>query len=94
MKIGAGDAMLLACEEYSLMVNYVPAQLFSVDATAELLGVSSKTIRRLMDKRELSFTKINRRVLIRFSDIEEFAKIRVVTKCDAQKIAEEILERF
>lgn len=69
-------------------------QLISIDATAELLGVSSRTIRRFLDNRELSFVKINRRVLIRVEELEDFVRSRSVTKIDAQKIADEILERF
>lgn len=76
------------------MATCDPSQLISIEATADLLGVSSRTIRRFLDKRELAFVKINRRVLIRVGDIEDFVRSRSVTKCDAQKVADEILERF
>ncbi|MFN8550421.1 MAG: helix-turn-helix domain-containing protein [Candidatus Obscuribacterales bacterium] len=76
------------------MTDKSKVQLLSLQATADILGISTKTVRRLLDRREIAFVKVNRRVLVRLSDVEDFVKSRSVSRCEAEQIALEILERF
>ena len=48
----------------------ITRKLLNVSETAELLGVSGITVRRLIYRGELPIVKIGRRVLIRPDDLE------------------------
>jgi excisionase family DNA binding protein len=45
-------------------------QLVSIGRTAETLGVSKDTIRRLIQRKELRAVRVSRRVLVPTSEIE------------------------
>jgi excisionase family DNA binding protein len=46
--------------------------LMSIDEVAASLRVSSKTVRRLIDSRDLRAVRISRRVLVRRAEVERF----------------------
>jgi excisionase family DNA binding protein len=46
--------------------------MLSVDAVAERLGLSSKTVRRIIESGELTIHRIGRRVLIAEGDLDAF----------------------
>jgi excisionase family DNA binding protein len=43
----------------------------SINTAAEMLEVSSQTVARMIKSKKLRATKVGRRVLIRFADIEK-----------------------
>lgn len=68
-------------------------RLHSVAAAADHLGVSLKTMWRLVDSRQITFIKINRRVLISTDAMNEFIQANTVTKLDPNDIARNFVYR-
>lgn len=68
-------------------------KLHSVAAAAEHLGVSLKTMWRLINSRQISFIKINRRVLISTDAMNEFIQANTVNKLDPNDIARNFVYR-
>jgi excisionase family DNA binding protein len=68
-------------------------KLHSVAATAVHLGVSLKTMWRLINSRQISFIKINRRVLISTDAMNEFIQANTITKLDPDDIARNFVYR-
>lgn len=68
-------------------------KLHSVAAAADHLGVSLKTMWRLINSRQISFVKINRRVLISSDAMHEFIQANTVTKLDPAHIARKFVYR-
>lgn len=62
--------------------------LLGIEQAAARLGVSPKTISRLVRARQLSVVKIGRRVLFRVGDIETFVERRTATAAAAADDAE------
>lgn len=48
--------------------------LLSVSEVARLLGVSGKTVWRLIDAGDLTYVRIGARILVRPSDVDEFVE--------------------
>ena len=68
-------------------------KLHSAAAAADHLGVSLKTMWRLFNSRQISFIKINRRVLISTEAMNEFIQANTVTKLDPNDIARNFVYR-
>jgi len=68
-------------------------KLHSVAAAADHLGVSLKTMWRLINSRQISFIKINRRVLISTEAMNEFIQANTVNKIDPNDIARNFVYR-
>jgi excisionase family DNA binding protein len=68
-------------------------KLHSVAAAAEHLGVSLKTLWRLINSRQISFIKINRRVLISTDAMNEFIQANTINKLDPDDIARNFVYR-
>lgn len=68
-------------------------KLFSVSAAAGYPGVSLKTMWRLINSRQISFVKINRRVLISTEAINEFIQTNTIVKLDPDNIARNFVYR-
>lgn len=68
-------------------------KLYSAAAAADHLGVSVKTMWRLINSRQISFVKINRRVLISTDAMKEFIQSNTVTKLDPNDIARNFVYR-
>lgn len=68
-------------------------KLHSVAAAADHLGVSLKTMWRLINSRQISFIKINRRVLISTDAMNEFLQANTITKLDPDDIARNFVNR-
>lgn len=47
-------------------------QLLSVDDVSAILSVSSKTVRRMIDRGELPICRVGRLVRVRLSDLERY----------------------
>ena len=69
------------------------SKLYSVAAAAEHLGISLKTMWRLINSRQISFVKINRRVLISTEAISEFVQAKTIAKIDPDDIARNFVYR-
>ncbi|MBX9941250.1 MAG: helix-turn-helix domain-containing protein [Candidatus Obscuribacterales bacterium] len=68
-------------------------KLHSVAEAAEHLGVSLKTMWRLINSRQITFIKINRRVLISTDAMNEFIQANTVNKLDPNDIARNFVYR-
>ena len=68
-------------------------KLLSVAAAAEHLGVSLKTMWRLINTRQISFIRVNRRVLISTDAMNEFIQANTITKLDPDDIARNFVYR-
>lgn len=68
-------------------------KLYSVAAVAELLGVSLKTMWRLVNSRQIAFIKINRRVLISADAMNEFIRANTINKLDPNDVARNFVYR-
>lgn len=66
-------------------------KLRSVAASADHLGVSLKTMWRLINSRQISFIKINRRILISTEAMNEFVQANTVNKIDPNDIARNLV---
>jgi excisionase family DNA binding protein len=75
------------------MTGTNPYKLHSVKEAASLLGVSLKTMWRLIDSRQISFIKIKRRILISTQAIEEFISAHTVARMDPKAVAHDIIYR-
>ena len=73
------------------MTEQIQPRLLSVEETAQLLGVSRKTVRRLVDQRKITFVRIQRRVLISVDSVEEYLERNTVRRIDTQEIARKFL---
>ena len=73
------------------MHNDNPMRLRSVDDAARLLGVSTKTMRRLISSRKLPSVRIGRRVLIPSDSLAEFVRSNTQFAIDAERLAASIL---
>lgn len=69
------------------------SKLHSVAAAADHLGVSLKTMWRLINSRQITFIKLNRRVLISTDAINEFIQANTVNKLDPNDIARKFVYR-
>lgn len=49
-----------------------PALAFDPKVAAAKIGVSLPTLRRLLQRREIAFSRVGRRVVIRACDLEQF----------------------
>lgn len=67
-------------------------QLRSVKEAAGLLGISVKTMWRLIDQRRIATVRFNRRVLVSNQAIEEFAKRHTISSIDAKALAQRMLD--
>jgi excisionase family DNA binding protein len=76
-----------------ITMSETPPKLHSVTAAADHLGVSLKTMWRLINSRQISFVKINRRVLISTDAMNEFIQANTVTKLDPNDIARHFVYR-
>lgn len=65
-------------DQYALYLDGHYAPLLSVDEAARALRVSSKTVRRLIDRGRLGYLRVGRRVLLQTADVDEFIRWRVV----------------
>lgn len=74
------------------MSESVP-KLYSVSAAAKHLGVSLKTMWRLINSRQISFIKINRRILISTDAMNEFIQTNTINKLDSNDIARNFVYR-
>lgn len=68
-------------------------KLHSIAAAADHLGVSRKTMWRLINSRQISFIKINRRVLISTDAINEFIQANTINKLAPDDIARNFIYR-
>ncbi|MBN8659056.1 MAG: helix-turn-helix domain-containing protein [Candidatus Obscuribacter phosphatis] len=68
-------------------------KLHSVAEAAEHLGVSLKTMWRLINSRQITFIKINRRVLISTDAMNEFIQANTVNKLAPNDIARNFVYR-
>jgi excisionase family DNA binding protein len=75
------------------MTETSPYKLHSVKEAAGLLGVSLKTMWRLIDARQISFVKIKRRILISTVAIEEFISVHTVRRMDPKTVAQNFIYR-
>lgn len=73
------------------MFNDNSVRLRSVDDAAKMLGVSTKSVRRLIKSRKLTAVRIGRRVLIPFDALAEFVRNNTRIAIDAERLAESIL---
>lgn len=55
-----------------------PTRLLTIKETADLLRVSQKTVRRLIDSRELAAAKLGAQWRIRPRDLDDFVRDRMV----------------
>jgi excisionase family DNA binding protein len=62
--------MALATETYEIELPVAPSLAYSVEDAAHDLGVSPKTVRRLIDRGTLKASRVGKRVVIRREDIE------------------------
>lgn len=67
-------------------------QLLTVKEAATYLRVSSRTVNRLLDNREIGHVKVGSRVLIPSKSINTFLEKHYVAPLDAGAIARSILE--
>lgn len=74
----------MARMEKSSPVVHTTAQ--SVFETARRIGVDQKTVRRLIDRRELGHIRIGKRVLISEQQLQAFLASRVVPAVDCTEI--------
>ena len=68
-----------------------PVQLYCVRDSAKLLGISEKTMWKLINERKISIVRISRRVLISESALLEFQESCTVKRIDASAAAQAIL---
>ena len=68
-------------------------KLFSVKAAADYLGVSLKTMWRLIHSRQIAFIRINRRVLISTDAMNEFIQANTIKKLDPESLARHFIYR-
>ena len=83
--------ILIAGKEI-IMSETLP-KLYSVAAAADHLGVSLKTMWRLINSRQITFIKINRRVLISTEAVNEFIQANTINKLDPNDIARKFVYR-
>lgn len=66
-------------------------QGFGVHATGQLIGVSTKTVWRLIKAGALGYRRIGKRIIVGGKDIDEFLATRAVPAGKAKQISRNIL---
>ena len=52
----------------------MPTALLAIDDVAQLLGISTKTVRRLIERRDLSAIRVGSQLRIDQRDLEDFIR--------------------
>jgi excisionase family DNA binding protein len=73
------------------MNNKKPIELLAVKDCAKLLGISLKSMWRIIHQRRLSVVRINRRVLISPDALMDFVSRHTVEKIDFKRLSDDIL---